>query len=63
MAGYRRNHFAASAAQLFFSCGALRGFLKRILNDAALFLMQSEQDASRLLDLELNRNESLSRAI
>jgi 3-deoxy-D-manno-octulosonic-acid transferase len=29
----------------------LRGFLKRILNDAALFLMQSEQDASRLLEL------------
>ncbi len=33
---------------IIFSCGALRGFLKRILNDAALFLMQSEQDASRL---------------
>jgi len=36
---------------IVFSCGVLRGFLKRILNDAALFLMQSEQDASRLLDL------------
>src|SRR6267154_2296757 len=36
---------------IVFSCGVLRGFLKRILSDAALFLMQSEQDASRLLDL------------
>jgi len=35
---YRRDHFAASAAQLFFRVGVLRGFLKRILNDAALFL-------------------------
>jgi 3-deoxy-D-manno-octulosonic-acid transferase len=33
------------------SGGALRGFLKRILNDATLFLMQGEQDASRLLEL------------
>ena len=29
----------------------MRGFLKGILNDAALFLMQSEQDAARLLKL------------
>jgi 3-deoxy-D-manno-octulosonic-acid transferase len=34
-----------------FSGGALRGFLKRVLSDATLFLMQSEQDASRLLEL------------
>ncbi len=34
-----------------FSGGALRGFLKRILNDATLFLMQGEPDASRLLEL------------
>jgi 3-deoxy-D-manno-octulosonic-acid transferase len=34
-----------------FSGGALRGFLKRILNDATLFLMQGEEDASRLLKL------------
>jgi 3-deoxy-D-manno-octulosonic-acid transferase len=34
-----------------FSGGVLRGFLKRILNDATLFLMQSEQDASRLLEI------------
>ncbi len=29
--------------------GCCRGFLKRVLNDAPLFLMQSEQDAERLL--------------
>jgi len=34
-----------------FSGGVLRGFLKRILNDATLFLMQGEEDASRLLKL------------
>ncbi len=34
-----------------FSGGALRGFLKGILDDASLFLMQGEQDASRLLEL------------
>jgi 3-deoxy-D-manno-octulosonic-acid transferase len=33
------------------SGGALHGFLKRILNGATLFLMQGEEDASRLLDL------------
>jgi 3-deoxy-D-manno-octulosonic-acid transferase len=36
---------------IYLSGGALRGFLKRILNDAALFLVQGEQDASRLLEL------------
>ena len=41
--GYRRA-FA-------FSGGLLRGFLKRVLNDVPLFLMQSEQDAARLLAL------------
>jgi 3-deoxy-D-manno-octulosonic-acid transferase len=33
------------------SCGLLRGFLRRILSDATLFLMQGDQDASRLLKL------------
>jgi 3-deoxy-D-manno-octulosonic-acid transferase len=33
------------------SGGVLQGFLKRILNDATLFLMQSELDAARLLEL------------
>jgi 3-deoxy-D-manno-octulosonic-acid transferase len=41
--GYRRA--------FSYSGGMLRGFLKRILSDAALFLMQSEQDAARLLAL------------
>jgi 3-deoxy-D-manno-octulosonic-acid transferase len=36
---------------IYLSGGALRGFLKRVLNDATLFLMQGEQDASRLLEL------------
>jgi 3-deoxy-D-manno-octulosonic-acid transferase len=36
---------------LSYSGGMLRGFLKRVLNDASLFLMQSEQDATRLLAL------------
>ena len=34
-----------------FSGGALSGFLKRILNDATLYMMQGEEDASRLLHL------------
>ena len=34
-----------------FSAGLLRGFLKRVLDDARLFLMQGEEDASRLLKL------------
>jgi 3-deoxy-D-manno-octulosonic-acid transferase len=34
-----------------FSGGLLRKFLKRILSDATLFLMQSDRDASRLLEL------------
>src|ERR1700730_1205965 len=41
---------------IFLSGGALRGFLKRILNDATLFLMQGEQDASRLLELGADAN-------
>ena len=36
---------------LLFSGGALSGFLKRILRDATLFLMQSEADAQRLVTL------------
>ena len=41
--GYRRA--------FSWSAGLLRGFVKRALDDAALFLMQSEQDAARLLAL------------
>jgi 3-deoxy-D-manno-octulosonic-acid transferase len=36
---------------LAYSGGILRNFLKNLLGDAALFLMQSEADASRLLEL------------
>jgi 3-deoxy-D-manno-octulosonic-acid transferase len=41
--GYRRA--------IVISCGALAGFLKRVLADATLFLMQSEADAARLIAL------------
>src|SRR5579872_3046045 len=43
--------FRGFCRAIAFSGGALRGFLKRILNDATLFLMQGEEDASRLLKL------------
>ncbi len=41
--GFRRT--------LSYSAGMLRGFLKNILNDASLYLMQGEEDAARLLAL------------
>ncbi len=41
--GYRRA--------LSYSAGALSGFLKNVLSDATLFLMQSEEDAARLIAL------------
>ena len=41
--GYRRA--------LTFTVGALAGFLKKVLSDATLFLMQSEEDAARLVSL------------
>jgi 3-deoxy-D-manno-octulosonic-acid transferase len=41
--GYRRA--------LSWSAGALSGFLKQVLGDATLFLMQSEEDAARLIAL------------
>jgi 3-deoxy-D-manno-octulosonic-acid transferase len=43
---YRRYRGAFS-----YTGGLLSGFLKRILDDATLFLMQGEQDAARLLAL------------
>lgn len=49
--GYRRA-FA-------FSGGLLRGFLKRVLSDVRLFLMQSEQDAARLLALGARKESVL----
>ena len=45
-----RSHRGFQRA-LLFSAGALAGFLKRILRDATLFLMQSEADAERLVAL------------
>jgi len=36
---------------LSYSAGMLAGFLKKVLGDAALFLMQSEEDAARLVAL------------
>jgi len=36
---------------LFYSGGVLQGFLRRILNDAAMYLMQGSEDAARLLVL------------
>jgi 3-deoxy-D-manno-octulosonic-acid transferase len=48
--------FRGFCRAITFSGGVLRGFLKRILNDAALFLMQAEQDASRLLELGADVN-------
>jgi 3-deoxy-D-manno-octulosonic-acid transferase len=41
--GYRRA--------LSFTAGALAGFLRDVLGDATLFLMQSEEDAARLIAL------------
>ena len=36
---------------LSYSAGAVAGFLKKVLDDAALFLMQSKEDAARLIAL------------
>ena len=43
--------FARFSRALRISGGLLRGFLRRVLNDAELFVMQSEQDAARLVEL------------
>src|SRR5579863_2133366 len=43
--------FRGYGRALSYSAGALAGFLKEVLNDATLFLMQSEEDASRLIAL------------
>jgi 3-deoxy-D-manno-octulosonic-acid transferase len=50
--GYRRA--------LLFSAGALAGFLKKVLSDATLFLMQSEADAERLVSLGAPRDRVLA---
>src|ERR1700674_4583546 len=43
--------FRGYGRALAYSAGALAGFLKKVLSDAALFLMQSEEDAARLIAL------------
>jgi 3-deoxy-D-manno-octulosonic-acid transferase len=43
--------FRGYGRALSYSAGALAGFLKKVLSDAALFLMQSEEDAARLIAL------------
>lgn len=43
--------FRGYTRALFWSAGAVGGFLKRVLGDATLFLMQSAEDASRLTSL------------
>jgi 3-deoxy-D-manno-octulosonic-acid transferase len=43
--------FAGFGRAIFYSGGMLRSFFKRVLNDATLFLTQSELDAGRLLAL------------
>ncbi len=43
--------FRGYGQALAYSAGALAGFLKKVLSDATLFLMQSEADATRLIAL------------
>ena len=43
--------FRGYGRALSYSAGALSGFLKKVLSDATLFLMQSDEDAARLIAL------------
>src|SRR5271169_3323554 len=43
--------FRGFGRAVLYSAGALAGFLKKVLSDGALFLMQSEEDAARLIAL------------
>jgi len=43
--------FRGYGRALAYSAGALAGFLKKVLSDATLFLMQSKEDAARLIAL------------
>jgi 3-deoxy-D-manno-octulosonic-acid transferase len=43
--------FRGYGRALSYSAGALTGFLKKVLGDATLFLMQGEEDAARLIAL------------
>ncbi len=51
--------FRGYGRALSYSAGLLSGFLKEVLNDATLFLMQSEEDASRLTALGAPRERVL----
>ncbi len=51
--------FRGYGRALMYSAGALAGFLKRVLSDATLFLMQSEEDAARLIHLGAPRERVL----
>jgi len=48
--------FAGFRRAIIYSGGVLQGFVKRMLDDATLFLMQSELDAARLLALGAEAN-------
>jgi 3-deoxy-D-manno-octulosonic-acid transferase len=43
--------FRGYGRALVYSAGALAGFLKKVLSDGSLYLMQSEEDAARLIAL------------
>ena len=43
--------FRGFGRALSYSMGLLSGFLRQVLNDATAFLMQSQEDAARLIDL------------
>ena len=51
--------FRGYGRALSYSAGALAGFLKKVLGDATLFLMQSEEDAARLIALGAPRERVL----
>lgn len=51
--------FRGYGRALSYSAGALSGFLKKVLGDATLFLMQSEEDAARLIALGAPRERVL----
>jgi 3-deoxy-D-manno-octulosonic-acid transferase len=51
--------FRGYGRALSYSVGALSGFLKKVLSDATLFLMQSDEDAARLIALGAPRERVL----
>ena len=51
--------FRGYGRALSYSVGALSGFLKKFLSDATLFLMQSDEDAARLIALGAPRERVL----